>query len=581
MSIQSRFRRGLLCSPHDPLAGSTAPESPDPNGKSRKAGGILDLVEIAGNKLPDPSILFLVGALLVMLASGVASWTGWEVVKKVPVQVVDEATGESRLELVASMVDVESVNEAGETVVTQVEEVLRPVNLLTSDGIYWAISSMIDNFMQFPPLGIVLVGMLGIGVAERTGLIATLLKLFMLITPAQLLTPAMVFIGVMSSLASDAGYVVLPPLAALLFKAVGRSPIVGIAAVFAGVSAGFNANLVVTGLDPLLAGLSTTGAQFVDPDYVVNPNANWFFMIFSTFMATLVGWGVTHWIVEPRFEKKSPEEGGPSPVTEVDTTSNRLTSEEVRGVKFATLVTVFSLAVVLLNILVPGFPLHGKGTNFDRWAEAIVPLLFVLFLLPGIAYGMVNATVRSTKDLAQLMTESMAAMAPIIVLAFFAAQFVEYFRYSNLGAMLAISGGEFLATAGLPTFVLILAFILLTAIFNMFVGSMSAKYALFAPIFIPMLMLVGISPELTQAAYRIGDSVTNIITPLNAYLIIILVFMQKHDRSAGMGTLIATMLPYTIFFTICWSIMLGVWLWLDIPLGLPFNTGPLTYPPTP
>lgn len=544
-------------------------------------GGILDMVEIAGNKLPDPSILFLVGALLVMLASGVASWTGWEVVKKVPVQVVDEATGESRLDLVAAMVNVETVNDAGETVVTQVEEVLRPVNLLTSDGIYWAISSMIDNFMQFPPLGIVLVGMLGIGVAERTGLIATLLKLFMLITPAQLLTPAMVFIGVMSSLASDAGYVVLPPLAALLFKAVGRSPIVGIAAVFAGVSAGFNANLVVTGLDPLLAGLSTTGAQFVDPDYVVNPNANWLFMIFSTFMATLVGWGVTHWIVEPRFEKKSPEEGGPAPVSEEEAGSNRLTSEEVRGVKFASLVTVVSLAIVLVNIMVPGFPLHGKGTNFDRWAEAIVPLLFVLFLLPGIAYGMVNATVRSTKDLAQLMTESMAAMAPIIVLAFFAAQFVEYFRYSNLGAMLAISGGEFLATAGLPTFILILAFILLTAIFNMFVGSMSAKYALFAPIFIPMLMLVGISPELTQAAYRIGDSVTNIITPLNAYLIIILVFMQKHDRTAGMGTLIATMIPYTIFFTIVWSLMLGVWLWLEIPLGIPFETGPLTYPPTP
>jgi aminobenzoyl-glutamate transport protein len=580
MSIQSRFRRGPLRSQHDPLAGSTAPQTPDPKG-SGKAGGILDLVEIAGNKLPDPSILFLLGALLVMLASGVASWSGWEVVKKVPVQVIDESTGESSLELVPSMVAVESVNEAGETVVTQVEEILRPVNLLTSDGIYWAISSMIDNFMQFPPLGIVLVGMLGIGVAERTGLIATLLKLFMLITPAQLLTPAMVFIGVMSSLASDAGYVVLPPLAALLFKAVGRSPIVGIAAVFAGVSAGFNANLVVTGLDPLLAGLSTTGAQFVDPDYVVNPNANWLFMIFSTFMATLVGWGVTHWIVEPRFEKKSPEEGGPAPVSADEATDNGLTAQELRGVKLATGVTIISLAIVLLNILMPGFPLHGKGTNFDRWAEAIVPLLFVLFLLPGIAYGLTNKTISSTKDLAQLMTESMAAMAPIIVLAFFAAQFVEYFRYSNLGAMLAISGGEFLATAGLPTFVLILAFILLTAIFNMFVGSMSAKYALFAPIFIPMLMLVGISPELTQAAYRIGDSVTNIITPLNAYLIIILVFMQKHDRSAGMGTLIATMIPYTIFFTIGWSVMLGVWLWLDLPLGIPFETGPLTYPPTP
>lgn len=548
---------------------------------SQERPGLLDRVEAAGNRLPDPSILFMFGALLVMLASALASQLNWEVVKKVPIQVVDEETGKARLELVPSMVSVESVNDEGETVVEETEEILRSVNLLTSDGVFWAISSLIDNFMSFPPLGIVLVGMMGIGVAERTGLIAALLKLFMLITPSKLLTPAMVFIGVMSSLAADAGYVVLPPLAALLFIAVGRSPMVGIAAVFAGVSAGFNANLVVTGMDPLLAGLSTAGAQFVDPDYVVNPSSNWLFMIFSTFMATLVGWGVTHWIVEPRFESKPPEEGGPPAHSDEGVEMQSLTREEVRGVRVAGLIAVAAFALVLVNILVPGFPLHGKGTYFDRWAESIVPLLFFLFLLPGIAFGISNQTIQSTKDLSRLMTEAMAAMAPIIVLAFFAAQFVEFFRYSNLGAMLAISGGELLATAGLPTFALLITFILLTATFNMFVGSMSAKYALFAPIFIPMLMLVGISPELTQAAYRIGDSVTNIITPLNAYLIIILVFMQKHDRSAGMGTLIATMLPYTIFFTIAWSLMLGIWLVLDLPLGIPFDTGPLTYPPNP
>lgn len=541
---------------------------------------LLDLVEIAGNRLPDPSILFMLGALLVMIASAAATWGGWEVIKKVPVQVSDPVTGVTTLELVPSMIEVTTVNEAGETVVEMREEVLTAVNLLSSDGIYWALRSMVTNFMDFPPLGIVLVGMLGIGVAERTGLIAALLKLFMLITPRKLLTPAMVFIGVMSSLASDAGYVVLPPLAALLFISVGRSPIVGIAAVFAGVAAGFNANLVVTGLDPLLAGLSTSGAQFVDPGYVVNPAANWLFMIASTFMATLVGWGVTHWIVEPRFEKKSPEDGGPNPNGSTDLDAQRLTDQEKRGVRFAGLVALIGLVVVALNVVIPGFPLHGKGLVFDRWAEAIVPLLFILFLLPGIAFGLSNSTIGSSKDLARLMTESMAAMAPIIVLAFFAAQFVEYFRYSNLGAMLAVSGGEMLATAGLPTFLLLLAFILLTGVFNLFVGSMSAKYALFAPIFIPMLMLVGISPELTQAAYRIGDSVTNIITPLNAYLIIILVYMQKHDKSAGMGTLIATMLPYTIALTIGWCAMLGVWLWLGIPLGIPFETGPLEYIPS-
>lgn len=547
----------------------------------KKASGILDYVEIAGNKLPDPSILFFFGAVAVVLASFWAKLSEWSIVKKIPKTIVDPQTGEKSLELVPAMVEKTQINELGQSVVIQVQEVLEPVNLLSSEGIYWIFTSMIDNFMKFPPLGIVLVGMLGIGVAERTGLISALLKLMMLVTPSKLLTPAMVFIGVVSSLASDAGYVVLPPLAALLFKSVGRSPIVGIAAVFAGVSAGFNANLIVTSLDPLLAGLSTAGAQFVDLEYVVSPNANWLFMIVSTFLATFVGWGVTHWIVEPRFEKKPADEGGPSVVKAEDLQDQKLNSQEVRGMGLASLATLLTLAGILCLVMIPGAPLHGKGAFFDRWVEAIVPLLFITFLIPGITFGMNNKTVTSTKDLAKLMIESMAAMAPIIVLAFFAAQFVEYFRYSNLGAMLAISGGEFLANAALPTFLLMLAFILLTAVFNLFIGSMSAKYALFAPIFVPMLMLVGVSPELTQVAYRIGDSVTNIITPLNAYLVIILVFMQKYDKSAGMGTLIATMLPYTIALTIFWSALLGIWMGFDIPLGIPFETGPLTYPPNP
>lgn len=553
-----------------------------------KGAGVLDKIEWVGNKLPDPAILFLAGAFLVMVLSAVASFTGWEVVKKVPRQVVNEA-GVAELvlvpevELVAEVdpvTDEPVLDAAGEAVMVEREVVLRAENLLTSDNLYWAIESMVDNFMGFAPLGIVLVGMLGIGVAERTGLIAALLKLLMRITPSHLLTPAMVFAGVMSSLASDAGYVVLPPLAALLYKAVGRSPIVGIAAVFAGVSAGFNANLVITGLDPLLAGLSTTGAQFVDPDYAVAPSANWLFMIASTFMATFVGWATTAYIVEPRFEKKPALEGGPSPVTDADREqAQQISAVELKGMAVSGIVVFVTLAVIIANIVIPGAPLHGEGALFDRWAEAIVPLLFIVFLLPGLAFGIVNKTITSSKDLAKLMIESMAAMAPIIVLAFFAAQFIEYFQKSNLGSMLAFTGGEFLANASLPVFVLVVAFILITAVFNLFVGSMSAKYTLFAPIFIPMLMLVGISPELTQAAYRIGDSITNIITPLNAYLVIILVFMQQHNKKAGMGTLIATMLPYTIAFGIAWTVMLGVWMVFDIPLGIPFETGPLRYIP--
>ncbi|MGP1346476.1 MAG: AbgT family transporter [Phycisphaerales bacterium] len=555
-----------------------------------KKRGLLDALEWAGNKLPDPAILFLIGALLVMVLSAAASFAGWEVVKKVPRQVINEATGATVLVLEPAMESVPVLDEAtqepmldpatGEAMMVDRPVVLRAVNLLTPDNLYWALESMVDNFMAFPPLGIVLVGMLGIGVAERTGLIGTLLKVFMIITPSQLLTPAMVFLGVMSSLGMDSGYVVLPPLAALLFKAVGRSPIVGIAAVFCGVAAGFNANLLVTGLDPMLAAFSTEGAKFVDANYVVAPTANWLFMIASTFMATAVGWATTHFFVEPRFERKSPEEGGPAPIADEDVGAHQITRNEVYCLAVASVVTVLTLMVIVVNILMPGWPLHGRGANFDRWIEAIVPLLFILFLLPGVAYGIANGKVRSSKDLASLMIDSIAAMAPIIVLAFFAAQFIEYFKKSELGTMLAISGGELLAGADMPGFVLILVFILITAVFNLFVGSMSAKYAIFAPIFVPMFMLVGISPELTQAAYRIGDSVTNIITPLNAYLVIILVFMQKYAKNAGMGTLIATMLPYSIALAIGWSVMVVVWMLLGIPLGLPPETGPLEYAPS-
>mgnify|MGYP001042896806 CR=1 FL=1 len=526
--------------------------------------GLLDRLERVGNALPDPSLLFLGGALLVMVLSWLATAVNWEVQRMDLVPSVD-ANGNQVTELVPR-VDPE----------TGVPVVERATNLLQADEIFWALNSMVDNFMGFAPLGIVLVGMLGVGVAERTGLIGALLKVFMLITPIKLLTPATVFIGVMSSAASDAGYVVLPPLAALLFKSVGRSPVVGIAAVFAGVSAGFSANLLPTGLDPILAGYTQEGVNVLDPEYAVNPLCNYYFMIASTIMATLVGWATTAWFVEPRFNRKSPEQGGPEPMDPQLRKEQRVTAAEFRGMNAAGTALFLVAALLVACIAVPGWPLHGVGANFDRWVEAIVPILFILFVIPGIVYGVSTGVVKSSKDVAKLMMDSMASMAPIIVLAFFAAQFIEYFSRSNLGTMLAISGGEFLATAGLPTLLLLVVFILLTAVFNLFVGSMSAKYALFAPIFVPMFMVAGISPELTQVAYRVGDSVTNIITPLNAYLVIVLVFLQKYVSKGGMGTLIAMMLPYSIAFTIAWCIMLAIWMGLGLPLGV---DGHLSYPP--
>ena len=299
-------------------------------------------------------------------------------------------------------------------------------------------------------------------------------------------------------------------------------------------------------------------------------------MIASTALLTAVGWAVTAWWIEPRFAGKPPEDGGAVPRAAGDLASQRLRPEEKRGLAIAVLVAAAAVAVFAAGALAPGAPLHGLDGAFPRWVRVIVPLIFFAFLLPGLVYGIATGSVRSDKDVAKILAETMAGMGPYIVLAFFAAQFIAYFAHSGLGEMLALSGGRVLARAGLPDTLLMAGFIGVVFVGNLFIGSMSAKYAFFAPVFVPMFMQVGISPELTQLAYRIGDSVSNVITPLNPYVVILLVFMQRYTARAGIGTLVALMLPYTLAFAAVWSLLLVVWMWTGTPLG---PGGPLAYDP--
>jgi len=573
----------------------------EPTTKAGSPGSWLGWIERIGNRLPDPATLFLIGTVLVMIASAVVAKSGFVVEERLPEQTATAALGQAAYGEAEPDTSVKWVA-TGKTYEAN--------NILTRDGLFWAISSMVKNFINFAPLGIVLVGMLGIGIAERTGFIGSALKAMLMVVPAQLLTPAVVFMGIMSSMTSDAGYIILPPLAAALYKAVGRSPLAGLAAVFAGVAAGFNANLFITSLEPLLAGLANGGAQVIDPDYQLNPACNWWFMIVSTVVMTGVGWFVADVIVEKRLAAKSPEEGGPTPVDARDLAKQKLSPEDWRALKISTAVFVGGLVVVLALINIPGSPLYTyqmqspanpeqmipaeltelpggsvdpdarilvpSANIFPRWVKAIVPLVFIIFIIPGIVYGVVKKKIRNDRDVAKLLTDSMAGMAPIIVMAFFAGQFVEHFKYSGLDTMLAMTGGQMLGQAALPTSMMLVAFIGMTMCFNMFVGSMSAKYTMFAPIFIPMFMMVGIAPELTQCAYRIGDSVTNCITPLNPYMVIMLAFMKNIAPKGGMGTLISTMLPFSIIFSIVWTIMLLIWVGFGIPLG---PDGHLVYPP--
>lgn len=563
----------------------------------------LDLVEAVGNRLPDPITLFAAGAALVMVLSSVGAALGWSVDQPMGRPKMAEVLDPSGQPVVAMQVaEVNRVptlsrtpdgaplkapvkqpvlDEAGQLVIERTSTPVLPVDLLSRDGIKWVLDNLVGNFTGFHPLGVVLVAMLGIGIAEKTGLIGAVLKALARVTPQALLTPAMVFIGVNSSLAADAGYVVLPPVAAALYKAAGRSPLAGIAAVFAGVAAGFSANLVITSLDPLLAGLTQAGAAILDPAYRVNPASNWWFMIASTFLLTLAGWAVTARLVEPRYRDKPAEEGGPGQLTDEERAAQHLSEAEHKGMAWAAGAGLLSTAFCLALIFVPGAPLHAAEGEAPRWGQAIVPMLLVIFLSLGLAFGVPTGTVRAAhrsgrldSGLARMMASTMADMGPYIVLAFFAAQFVAFFNQSKLGVMLAIAGGEVLAGLSMPKGLLIAAFIVVVMIGNLFIGSASAKYAFFAPVFVPMFMQVGISPELTQAAYRIGDSTTNIITPLNPYFVVILVFMQKYVPRAGIGTLVSMMLPYTLVFWLLWTVMLLAWLALGVPLG---PEGPLHY----
>lgn len=510
----------------------------------------LDFVEWLGNKLPHPVTLFAILAVLTLGASALFSMAG---------------------------VSVQHPGEGNETVTVN--------NLLNSDGISYIFESMTDNFINFAPLGVVLVTMLGIGVAERSGLIGAVLKGFVLSIPKSLITAGLVFAGIMSSVASDAGYVVLPPLGALLYLALGRHPLAGLAAAFAGVSAGFSANLLLSGTDVMLMELSAAGAALIDPAYAESMNVafNWYFIATSVFLLTLVGWFVSDKIVEPRLGTFKMDENDENNTLADAEDIQTLQPTEKKGMIWAGVSLVIGLILALLLVVLPNSPMRGPddvGNYMDTiiqspFMSSLVPIIAILFLIPGIVYGMVTKSIKNDKDVANQMTETMASMGMFIVLAFAAGQFVAYFTESNLGIVIGVYGAEILDSLQLTGVPLIIGFMLVTAFVNLFIGSASAKWAMMAPIFVPILMQLGYSPELTTMAYRVADSSTNIITPLMTYFAIIIAFAQKYDKNIGIGTLISVMLPYSICFFIFWAIMLIVWMLLGIPLG---PDAPIHYP---
>ena len=482
-------------------------------------------MERAGNRLPHPTLLFVYLCLLIVLLSALSHWLG--LAAQHPV--------------------------TGETLQSQ--------SLLSGSGLRWMLTNTVSNFVGFAPVGTVLVAMLGIGVAEHSGLLAAVLSRVVAAANGWALSASIVFAGVLSSLGADSGYVVLVPLAGMAFASAGRNPLAGIAAAFAGVSGGYSANLAIGPLDAILAGLSTESVQLVAAEVSVNSSDNYYFMLASTVLITVLGTLATERWVEPKLSPHSrPEPAKPAP------------AESSGQARFGG-VLLYSL-IFMAAVLVASVPAEGALRNPDTGGliqspllSGIVTLIAVYAAGAGMVFGYNNGRYRKADDWIAGMEDSMKTMASYLVLMFFAAQFVNYFAWSGLGAILAIKGANLLTSVALPSTGLLLGFILVCAFINLLIGSASAKWALLAPVFVPMLYLLGVAPEATQLAYRIGDSSTNIITPLMPYFGVVVAFAQRYDKNLGVGTLMAMMLPYSILFLVGWSIMLLLWMWSGLPIG--------------
>ncbi len=498
----------------------------------------LNAIETVGNRLPDPAILFLLLLVLTWIASAMLAPVGFAE--------IDPRSGEP----------------------------LRIANQLTGAALATFLVQLVPTFTGFAPLGVVLVALLGVGVAEKTGFINAGLKLILGRTSPSLLTPMLILAAIVSHTAADAGYVLVIPLGGVIFYAAGRHPLAGISAAFAGVSGGFSANFIPSGIDPLLQGFTQQAAQILDADRLVNPLSNLGFTAVSSLLVIGVGWYLTDRVIEPRL-RDTPVDGDPEAMPKME----ELTDRDRHGFLAGAGAMVAGLLLLTLWALPEASSLRGTDGSLTSFTAPLmgmmVPLIFLLFLIPGVVHGYVAGTVKTHRDIVAGMTAAMGTMSYYLVMAFFAAQFIAVFNNSNVGLLIALKGANFLRDLALPPQITIVGIILLTSVVNLFVGSASAKWALLSSIFVPMLMSLGIAPELTQAAYRVGDSVTNIVTPLMPYFPLVVVFCQRYVKSTGIGTVASLMLPYSVVLLVTWTLFLIAYWIVGLPLGI---QGAYTYP---
>lgn len=490
-------------------------------------GNVLNRVERVGNRLPHPFILFLYMAVAIAILSLIASLAG------------------------ATVIDPKS------------QEQVDIQNLLSADGLEFALTTMLDNFLSFPPLGLVIVMLLGVGLANQVGLLEIAFKAIVVRASPRMLTFVVIFVGIVSNIASESAAIVIPPLAAMLFLAVGRHPIAGLAAGFGAVGAGFSANFIVAGTDVLLSGITTSAAGIVDSSVVVTPVSNWYFMSASTLILTIVGVLITEKVVEPRL---GPYDGSGS---DRDNSEFLITADQRRGLRNAGLVALLYAAVVIALVAPPNAALRGEDGSIitSPFMDSLVPIIFLFFVSVGITYGIAVGTITSSSDVPKLMIESAKDLAGILVLVFAVAQTIAYFQWTNLGLWVAVQGSGLLEALDVDGVVALIMLSLVTIVLSLVISSGSALWAVMAPVFVPMMMLHDVNPAYAQLAYRIADSSTNMLVPLSPILAVALGYIQKYDKRAGVGTVFALMIPYAATFYLIWMLQFVVWTVFGLPIG--------------
>lgn len=490
----------------------------------KKSGGILGTIERVGNALPHPFILFLYLVVILIALAAILAAVG--------VSAVNPTTGEE--------VAVKS--------------------LLTRDGMVWILGSLVSNFSGFAALGIVLVMQMAIGVTESSGLLTTAIRRAVLGVPTWALTATVLFIGINGSIASEASIIFIPPLAAAAFYAAGKHPLAGLIAGYAATNAGFTANVMITATDALLYGVTQEAAQMIDPSYTTTPANNWYFMIASCFVLTIVGTFVNDRIIEPRLGKFTG--------SEVDQARDA-TDLEKKGLRNAGIFSVIFIALILIGLIPSNGILRGDDGSIINgpFVTGLVPFLLAYFVLVGVIYGFTVGTFKKFEDIPRVMAESLTSLTGYIVLVFVISQFIAIFNYTNLAMVIAVNAATFLDNIGLTGVPLILAILLVTTFVNFFMTSGTAKWYIFAPIFVPMFMMLGLTPEFAQVVYRIADSCTNPITPIYPYLPMVIGMAAKYDKKFGMGNVISMMIPYSFGFLIIWTIFVIAWMFLNLPLG--------------